>query len=105
MVNIKSKDNFSWTGKDFKYTQRSDYVPVSKIISDIRKLQSLTTLSTNSFQREDFKELKKDILYLKDEISNNILKREVPSNISKDYDFLMKDVKDRLIEIDRNILG
>jgi hypothetical protein len=105
MVNIKSKDNFSWTGKDFKYTQRSDYVPVSKIISDIRKLQSLTTLSTNSFQREDFKELKKDILYLKDEISNNILKREVPSNISKDYDFLMKDVEEKLVEIDRNILG
>lgn len=105
MVNIKSKDSFSWTGKDFKYTQRSNYVPVSKIISDIRKLQRLTTLSTNSFQREDFKELKKDILYLKEEISDNILKREVASNISRDYEVLMKDVKDRLIEIDRNILG
>ncbi len=105
MVNIRSKDSFSWTGKSSNYRDKKDFVPTSKIISDIRTLQKLISMSTNSFHRDDFKELKRDILYLKNEITKNIIGREVPSNISRDYEFLIKDVDEKLIEIDKEILG
>jgi hypothetical protein len=105
MVNIRSKDSFSWTGKSSNYTDKKDFIPTSRIISDIRSLQKLIAMSTNSFKREDFQELKKDILYLKNEITKNITGRDVPSNISRDYEYLMKDVEERIIEIDKEILG
>ncbi len=104
MTSIKSKKSFSWTDDSQNYNKKN-FIPVSKIISDIRKLQRLITISTNGFHREDYRELKKDILYLKEEISENILGKEVPSNVSRDYEYLMHDVEERLLEIDKEILG
>ncbi|NCP71810.1 hypothetical protein GW835_00235 [archaeon] len=109
MANIKSKDSFSWSkgSTNYSYNQRGNDSPVSlsKIVTDIRKLQRLLSISLNSLDREDLTALKKDISYLQHSISDNISKKDVPSNIERDYDRLNEDVRDKISEIDKRILS
>lgn len=102
-MKIRSKENFSWTKNSGSYTQ--DSYPMSKLITDIRKLQRLLLISLDSLEREDLKNLKFDINYLYERISKFISSREVPSNISRDYENLVEDVKHKIFEIDKRILG
>lgn len=101
MVGIKSKDNFSWTRKSDSTTT----VSISKIVTDMRRLQRLLLISLNALDREDLKALKKDIVFLENAISDGIEGREVPSNIIRDYDHLKEDVREKVSDIDKRILG
>jgi hypothetical protein len=108
MANIKSKDSFSWSkgSSSYSYNQRGNDGPVSlsKIVTDIRKLQRLLSISLNALEREDLTDLKKDISYLQHSISENISKKDVPSNIDRDYQNLNEDVREKISEIDKKIL-
>ncbi len=107
MVNIKSKDSFSWTNNSSSsYGQRGSDAPasLSKIVTDIRKLQRLLSISLSALDRDDLNALKKDISYLQHSISENISKKDAPSNIIRDYERLNEDVRDKISEIDKRIM-
>jgi len=105
MTNIRSKDNFSWTKKEDSYKYSESTVSLSQIITDIRRLQRLLTISLYSLDREDLNALKKDICYLQNQISENISRKTPPSNILRDYHNLNESVRDKLLEIDKQIIG
>lgn len=107
MVNIRSKDSYSWAkGSSSSYNSRGDDSPatLAKIVTDIRKLQRLLTISLSALDRDDLNALKKDILYLQHIISENISKKDAPANIIRDYESLNDDVRDKVSEIDKRIL-
>jgi hypothetical protein len=117
MPNIKSKDSFSWA-KGSTYTNNPSYqstvnykkesvgfVSLSKIVTDIRKIQRLLSISLSSLTREDLTNLKKDIVYFQHMISKNIAQKDAPSNIVRDYNNLNEDVRVKISEIDKKILS
>lgn len=98
---IKSKNNFSWTKKE---NTSPPTVSLSKIVADIRELQKLVSMSLHHLDKEDLSNLKYDINYLKNKISDDILKKNVPDNVINDYENLIEMVKEKLSEIDKKML-
>ena len=117
MPNIKSKDSFSWAkGSSYNTGSSSQHyssykkdqtgpVSLSKIVTDIRKVQRLLSISLVSLSREDLTSLKKDIVYLQHLVSENISQKDAPSNIIRDYNILNEDIRDKISEIDKRILS
>lgn len=105
MTSIRSKENFSWTKKDDDYKYSSSHVSLSLIITDIRRLERLLTISLYSLDREDLNALKKDICFLQNQISENISKKNPPSNILDNFHRINEAVRDKLSDIDKQIMG
>ena len=96
MVNIKFKQ-----GVDYGLAKKNTPVSLSLILSDLRKLQRLLSTNIEQMSRVQLTTLKKEILSLQYNLSENISKKSLSSNIVSEFENLEYEIKDKILEIDK----
>ncbi|MCK9292957.1 MAG: hypothetical protein WCY27_02580 [archaeon] len=100
MVNIKYKQ-----GVDYGLAKKNTNVSLSLILSDLRKLQRLLSTNIEQMSKVQLTTLKKEILNLQYNLSENISKKSLSSNIVSEFENLDYDIKDKILEIDKKFLN
>jgi hypothetical protein len=100
MVNIKYKQCV-----DYGLAKKNTNVSLSLILSDLRKLQRLLSTNIEQMSKVQLTTLKKEILNLQYNLSENISKKSLSSNIVSEFENLDYDIKDKILEIDKKFLN
>ncbi|GEM_PF-2392985 len=77
---------------------------MSRVYLNVKTLQRLVSTNLSVLSKDRLKQLKQDILDLRDSIDKDLSEHTAPDHVMDDYDDARSEIPEKLIQIDKWIL-